>query len=245
LSSPAIQSFNDNCLYCHISANPIGGLQYSRISGCSACHTPSSKQDLITSGQDDNRAPVHRLTTAIPYTQCNTCHNRGNYDLMEMQFLARSDRPTDRLHDYYQPIAQFVRCEWTLDCIDCHTRLETMGDGDIYSNQKEIQYVQCRTCHGTIVEPPLTKEIKDAEDLALRMAFINPVIDLKVGDTIIVTQKGEPMWNVRLLPDGKFEQFAKFSEKRFLFRPVIDIGCLQNPDEQESKYCHQCHAVKR
>ena len=98
------------------------------------------------------------LTTAIPYSQCNTCHNRGNYDLRTMTFVPRSDHPVNRLHDYYQPIAQFVRCEYTLDCIDCHTRVEAMGDGDLHSNKKEIQYVQCKTCHGTLAQLPQTPD---------------------------------------------------------------------------------------
>ncbi len=234
--SPGIQKFAQNCLNCHLSAQPPEGSDYNRMTGCAACHTPTAGQDAPKS--------VHKLTTAISYTQCNTCHNRGNYDLRAMVFQPRTDHPTDRLHDYYQPITQFTRCEWTLDCVDCHTRQEAMGDGNIYSNQKEIQYVQCRTCHGTLTELPKTKTISDPNDLALRLAFLNPVIDLKAGDTIIVTDKGEPMWNIRQLPDGTYEMYGKATSQRFTFRPVKGSGCLQNPDQQESRYCHACHAVE-
>jgi hypothetical protein len=235
-ASPGIQKFAQNCLNCHLSAQPLEGSEYYRMTGCAACHTP-------TAGQDGQKS-VHTLTTAISYTQCNTCHNRGNYDLRDMVFQPRTDNHTDRLHDYYQPITQFTRCEWTLDCVDCHTRQEAMGDGNIYSNQKEIQYVQCKTCHGTLTELPKTKTITDPNDLALRLAFLNPVIDLKVGDTIIVTDKGEPMWNIRQLSGGNFEMFGKATRQRFTFRPVMGSGCLQNPDQQESRYCHACHAVE-
>jgi len=41
------------------------------------------------------------------------------------------------------------------------------------------------------------------------MAFLNPVIDLKVGDTILVTEKGEPLWNIRALPDGAMSCSAR------------------------------------
>jgi hypothetical protein len=142
-SSPSVQKFGENCLVCHLSAQPPDGDEYARLSGCAACHTPTTGL-YITTGITQ----LHRLTTSIAYTQCNTCHNRGNYDLRTITFQERSDQPTDRLHDYYQPIAQFVRCEWTLDCIDCHTRLEAMGDGDLYGSKKDIQYTRCRTCHG-------------------------------------------------------------------------------------------------
>jgi hypothetical protein len=239
-TSPSILAFAENCLYCHLSA-PYRPEQrnsdYARLTGCAACHTPTAGTDL--------QQPLHRLTTAMPYTQCNTCHNRGNYDLRTMQFVPRADHPGSRIEDYYQPIAQFVRCEWTLDCSDCHTRREAMGDGYLYSSQKEIQYVRCYTCHGTLDELPLTYTIRDPNDLALRMAFLNPVIDLKVGDTILVTEKGEPLWNVRPLPDGTYEMYGKATGQRFTFRPVKGSACQQKPEEQASRYCHDCHAVER
>jgi hypothetical protein len=235
--NPSLLAFADNCLHCHLGAQPLDGPQYDRLTGCAACHTPDY--------QAYSDQPVHQLTTAIPYNQCNACHNRGNYDLGDMQFHARQDEAGDRLSDYYQPIAQFARCEWTLDCIDCHTRDEVMGDGDIHNSQAEIQYVQCRTCHGTLEELPLTYTIQDPDDIALRMAFLNPVVDLQVGDTIIVTQQGEPLWNVRQLPDGAFEQFGKATGQRFTFKPVMGTACQQDVNQQESRYCHECHAVER
>ena len=239
-SSPAVQKFAENCLDCHLWAQPPEGRDYARLSGCTACHTPTAGLD-ITPGSTQ----LHRLTTSISYAQCNTCHNRGNYDLRTMTFAERTDQPTDRLHDYYQPIAQFVRCEWTLDCIDCHTRIEAMGDGDLYGSKKDIQYTQCRTCHGTLDELPPTYTITSLDDLALRQAFLNPVLDLKVGDTILVTEKGEPLWNIRPLEDGTYEMYGKASGQLFRFNPVMGSGCQQNLGEQESRYCHQCHAVER
>jgi len=236
-SSPGVLAFANNCLTCHLETAAPVGLQYYRFSGCSACHTP-------TAGSDKEQT-VHNLTTAIPYTQCNTCHNRGNYDLRKMIFQARTDQPVDRLHDYYQPIAQFTRCEWTLDCVDCHTRQEAMGDGNIYSSKKEIQYIRCRTCHGTLEELPQTYTIQDSDDLALRLAFLNPIIDLKVGDTILVTDKGEPLWNVRQVSGGEYEMFGKATGQRFTFKPVKGSECKQKVDQQESRYCHECHASQR
>jgi len=244
-TNPALQMFAANCLNCHLSAAPKAGPEYAHLEGCPACHTPLTDADIPTLSQIQGNGKTHRLTTAVSYTQCNRCHNRGNYDLKDMQFHPRTGQPTDRLHDYYQPMTQFTRCEWTLDCIDCHTRQEAMGDGDIHSNQKDIQYIRCKTCHGTLTELPHTYTISNSEDIALRLAFLNPVIDLKIGDTIILTEKGEPLWTIRQLPDGSFEQFSKATGQRFVFRPVMGSGCQQNADQQESRYCHQCHAVKR
>lgn len=232
-----ILNFAENCLECHLSSEPLPGAEYARFSGCAACHTP-------TSGGDLNQV-FHQLTTAIPYSQCNTCHNRGNYDLGDMQFHPRHDQSEDRLHDYYQPIAQFTQCEWELDCVDCHTRKEAMGDGDLHSNQRQVEYVRCFTCHGALDQPPLTRTISDPNDIALRQAFLNPVVDLNLGDTIMVTEKDEPLWNIRQQPDGSFELVAKVSGTKYPLPLVTGSTCQQKPDEQESKYCHACHAVER
>lgn len=228
-TNPSIQKFGRECLTCHISAKPREGEAFARETGCAACHSTSE----------------HNLTTAIPYTQCNTCHNRGNYDLRTMTFTERTDHPTTRLHDYYQPIGVFTKCEYTLDCIDCHTRAKSMGDGDIHADQQSIEYVQCKTCHGTLEELPLTKTLTDPDDIAFTLAFLNPVSDLKLGDTILVTEKGEPLWNIRVLRDGTYEMIGKATNQYFTFRSVMGSACEQNPDEQESHYCHECHAVEK
>ena len=260
-TNPAIRAFAQDCLYCHLSAQPLTGDEYSRFTGCAACHSPDLTSPPIPPsplplgeerGAGGSRRGAHTLTTAIPYTQCNRCHNRGNYDLRSMTFVPRDDHPTGRLSDYYQPIAQFTRCEWTLDCVDCHTRAEVMGDGSLYSSKKEIQYIQCRTCHGTLTELPKTKTLTDPDDLAFRLAFLNESAGnfestwhLEVGDTILVTEKGEPLWNIRLLPDGTYELFGKATGEHFTFLPVMGSGCQQKADEQASQDCHKCHAVER
>ncbi|MEP7136881.1 MAG: multiheme c-type cytochrome [Chloroflexota bacterium] len=228
-SNPSIQKFGANCLNCHINATPREGDVYARQTGCAACHATGK----------------HTLTTAMPYTQCNSCHNRGNYDLRTMTFVERADHPTSRLQDYYQPIAQFTKCEYTLDCVDCHTRTEAMGDGNIHSNKKDIQYIQCKTCHGTPTELPLTKTLTDPNDIAFKLAFLNPVVDLRLGDTILVTEKGEPLWNTSVQPDGTYTMIGKATQQHFTFKPVMGSSCTQNGQDQSSAYCHECHSVQR
>lgn len=236
-TNPLIQKFAENCLTCHINAAPREATPFARLTGCAACHTPGING--FTKGQ------IHRLTTAIPYNQCNTCHNRGNYDLRSMTFVGRSDQPADRLHDYYQPIAQFTRCEYTLECVDCHTRSEAMGDGDLHSSKKDIQYIQCKTCHGTLSGLPQTHTITEADKMAFKLAFLNPVVDLKVGDSVLVTEKGELLWNTRVLPNGTYEMTGKLTKQNFTFRAVAVTTCKQKPDQQGSQYCHECHSVQR
>jgi len=235
-TNPFLQTFGANCLTCHLNSKAVGDLKDTRFTGCAACHTPIG---------ENKAGEVHTLTTAMPYTQCNTCHNRGNYDLRTMTFIERSDQPVTRFESYYQPIGQFTQCEYSLDCLDCHTRTEAMGDGDIHANEKDFEYVQCRTCHGTLTELPLMKTLTDPDDLAFRLTQLNPVVDLQLGDTILVTEQGEPLWNIRLLPDGNYELIGKATHQLFTFNPVMGSGCTQDGQDQSSAYCHECHAVER
>ena len=87
-TSPAIQAFGRNCLTCHVGGQPRPGQAFARMTGCAACHSPTPLP--LQAGGEQN-GTVHELTTAIPYTQCNTCHNRGNYDLRTMTFVERTD----------------------------------------------------------------------------------------------------------------------------------------------------------
>ena len=247
-TNPQLQLFGQNCLVCHLSAPPVQtGGRYDHFTGCASCHTPTQAPDL-TSVNTQTASLVHQLTTAIPYTQCDACHNRGNYDLRKMSFQARTDAPATRLQDYYQPIAQFTKCEWTLDCIDCHTRTEAMGDGSLYSSKLDIQYIQCQTCHGTLTSLPLTRTLSDPNDLAFRLAQLNPVINVQPGDTILVTAKGEPLWNTRVMADGTYLLVGKATGQVgqvLPFKPVMGSGCTQDPNNQSSASCHQCHSVQR
>jgi hypothetical protein len=244
-TNPAVQAFGKNCLTCHLSAQSMQtGSQYERFTGCAACHTPTQTRGL-SSVVASTATRIHKLTTAISYTQCDTCHNRGNYDLRAISFQPRQDTPTDRLHDYYQPIAQFTKCEYTLDCVDCHTRIEAMGDGNLYGNKKQIQYIQCKTCHGTLTELPDMLVLTDPNDIAFRQALLNPVVELELGDTVLATEKGEPIWNTKVLPDGTYELVGKATGQFFTFKPVMGSDCTQDPNDQSSASCHMCHSVQR
>lgn len=244
-SNPSIRKFGENCLTCHLHTKPREGEAYARLTGCAACHTPLFDSLPIFEKNGGSQSGVHTFTTAIPYTQCNTCHNRGNYDLRTMAFVERTDQPVKRIEDYYQPIAQFTQCEYTLDCVDCHTRGEAMGDGDIHANKKDIEYVRCKTCHGTLTELPLTKTLIDPNDIAFRLVLLNPIVDLQLGDTILITEQGEPLWNTHVLPDGTYEMIGKATRQYFTFRPVMGSGCTQSGEDQSSAYCHECHAMER
>ncbi|MDM8521117.1 hypothetical protein QUF64_13820 [Anaerolineales bacterium HSG6] len=257
--------FAENCLEagCHLAEEAQAKPYFYRSTGCAACHV-IYENDGLYQGNDPTiprdepgRMRLHQFTTAIPFYQCNHCHNRGNYSLRQMEFLLRDDIPPDgppiselmppegrRLIEYYQPIGQFTWCEWELDCIECHTAEESMGDGDIYPNQIEMQYTQCQTCHGTLEKLPDTVTVTKEHQTALRQARLNPHYDLQLGEQVIITTRGELMGHVKQVED-RLILTGKVTGKTYSVNPVMESDCQQNVEEQESRYCHECHAHER
>jgi hypothetical protein len=248
----SVQKFAANCLNCHLSAQPAAKPYFYRSTGCAACHVPYDNDgfykgtDPTISRTEPGHASQHRLTTTVTYAQCDHCHNRGNYNLPRMAFDQRTDLPapgaaqSSRLEEYYQPIGEFTLCEWELDCVDCHTGDEAMGDGSIYGNQADAQYIQCRTCHGTATELPQLATITDPNDVALRRAKVNGNYALQAGDQVVVTDKGEKLGQVRWTGDRLVETLKATGQ--VLEVPLVKgSSCEQKPDEQASHYCHACH----
>lgn len=253
-----VKNFAANCMNCHANSQAQQADYYYRSSGCASCHVLYAETGLYQ-GNDPTISRIksgypqkHQFTTSIPYTQCNACHNRGNYDLRTMTFDPRPDLPTSaplsgqekRLHDYYQPIGKFTRCEWELDCIDCHTSLEIMGAGILHNNRTEAQYVQCSTCHGTLETPPLEQTIQYPSELAMTRADLNSFVDLQVGDTILATNRGEPLYNIRKV-ENQWRFTSKVDGTSYVLPLVTGSKCEQKPDEQASRYCHECHSDDR
>jgi len=233
-SAPSLRTFGQDCLYCHLSAQPLAGASTARFTGCAACHSHLANGDL--------KQPVHRLNLDIAYDQCNTCHNRGIHDEQAVRFQPRNDQPNKRQEAYYLPGTPTAKCEFRLDCVDCHTRHEIMGDGNLVGSQAEARYVECRTCHGTLAGPPLTRTIGQPDDLALRLAASNLATPLEVGDTVVVTTRAEPLWNMRRLAGGRFELVGKATGQHHIMPLVQGSGCQQKADQQDAAHCHACHA---
>jgi hypothetical protein len=255
----ALERFARSCLDggCHLWTEARQSDRFYRGDGCAACHAPYAADgryaggDATTPRAEAGHASAHRLSTAIPYNTCDSCHNRGNYDVATLTFAPRTDldgsAPSaltgqqQRFKEYYQPIGAFTRCEWVLDCIDCHTPNQVMGNGAIYGRVKDSQTTECRTCHGTLTE---TAAVSPAGDVEVRLARVSGAYKVSAGDLLATTPNGDRLGNVQRI-GGAYVLTTKVKGQQYAVPQVAGSACEQKAEEQGSADCHACHAVER
>lgn len=228
--------------------------------GCQSCHVLMNPthtyqgQDVTIDHNKPGYGKTHQLTTEIPYTQCNQCHNQGKHDSINMTFTPRNDLSEvvhawekgeetweERYKNYYLPGEIFTQCEVSLDCIDCHTRQDVMGDGKIYTSQNDAVHIQCQDCHGTIANPPRTRTVTSREDSVLQGKFTNSYFpELNVGDSFVLSSKGEDLPFIRPV-NGQWILRSKVTGKEFTVPLAYGTKCEQDLTKQRADDCHKCH----
>ncbi len=259
--------FRANCLgRCHLNAGAYGDSSRSYSGGCAACHylyDPTGTyrgRDVTIPRNQKGHGAEHRLTSRIPYTQCNLCHNRGTHSLATMTFTFRQDlgattpvlgqgrAPSweSRKQAYYIPQESYSKCEVSLDCIDCHTRHEVMGDpkddNHPLTAKVEAQRIQCLDCHGTRSAPPASVTLTDPNDRVFkdpRLAELG-LPPLAVGSVVGFTSRGDKLPFVRFV-GTKVTLYSKVTGKAFPVPIVFGSGCEQSPEQQSADACHRCH----
>ncbi len=165
------------CMQCHLWSDGfavegrLGQDGLYRGSGCAACHVPYAEDGLSRSGDPtiDRFEPghpiTHAMTVAPPTSTCVSCHvgdasiGNGFRGLAQLypQMPAGPDIPgtTDRLiaNQFFieDPLLTppDVHHAAGMDCIDCHTSRDVMGDGAIHGAMEHAVEIECTSCHGT------------------------------------------------------------------------------------------------
>ncbi len=182
--SLALDYFRKLCSTCHLwkQKNDLPGLPQffsEKGGGCSACHyqKPGRPDDLAASlVADHEKLPSTReekklhphITKEVTSTSCIRCHNRSGRIGLSYAGIFESEgygtpyqdgRPNHRQLPgarFYLELADDVHHQKGMECIDCHTRGEIMGDGTSYAHYEEQLEISCEVCHGK--EPGVTRK---------------------------------------------------------------------------------------
>lgn len=159
------------CGRCHVWGEGRGKRGDRRAAGCAACHVLYNNDgryegsDAAIRGMNSRFHPMrHRITTAIPSTQCTHCHTRGKrigttftgmfeYDYVKdgkaPPFDSKADPQQPLFTKEYMHVNADIHFQRGMQCVDCHTSIDVHGDGNIYPVTWYQVEVRCSDCHGT------------------------------------------------------------------------------------------------
>ncbi len=238
---PADGVLRSTCFQCHLDGKPADG-EY-RSQGCAACHVSYSKEgtyegmDPTIAKHETGHMRQHRLTALPEQTTCTQCHKsqspiKANISgtLMKSLSSLRAEHPVQDVHT-----------RAGIECIDCHSSFDVMGDGSLYSRQYDAVEIACDTCHGTIDRHPQIEQVTAADLRVLRenRHYLNSPVN--IGDSTVVSRRGRKLSNVKM-QDGNITVFSKRSGQSWQV-PLIKDGVSHLISQHNEKLaCNACHS---
>ena len=206
-TSLALDYYRKLCATCHLwkqKNDMVGAPDFfnEKGGGCSACHFQLPEQPPVeTAGlvgddrvkqQTTTKKPHPHITARVDQEQCIRCHNRsGRIGLSyigifesegygtpyEQGGMNSRQLPGDR---FYLEIADDIHHQKGMQCIDCQTREEIMGDGTSYAHYEEQLEISCEVCHAP--SPGTTRKGRVLTNLVAthQSQALRGKIDLKV-----------------------------------------------------------------
>jgi hypothetical protein len=245
--SLAEDQFAKMCASCHLwQKRSDGGEIEKRGGGCSACHVvkPSRSQDDPSLASFEHA----KLSTRIPADNCLRCHNRSARQGLAYQGRFESEGygtpyhrgapGTRRLSGgrYYLQGPPDIHFEKGMTCIDCHTHLELMGDGQAHEYLEEQTEISCSMCHDPVFEP-----VRKKDELAGSLTALNRAVPELRGTRIAYSPGSTPLYHLRSLGD-RTVLFRKLDGKPI----VMESTDLDQPQHTLSGHerlsCQACHS---
>lgn len=244
------------CSRCHIGSRNAESYASAHASGCAACHFPwndtATYEGRDTSMRGRGGHSDSHAMTALPDTRvCSRCHNRSGRIAFSYQGLYDGNNglvPTSsgeggpvmasgaRNLVHITPDVHFAA---GMECIDCHTSRDVMGDGFAYRNMYLQTEISCEDCHGSAGDVPRYREITRENDEALRESknYRQPATS---GMRMIQTAKGRSYSNV-FYQAGAIWLQGKRSGK--LYRSKVITGTPEHTIAGHGRLeCHACHS---
>ncbi len=256
--SPSDNHLRDLCASCHLGGKKtdLGPVtQLSRGGGCNACHLNYSKKALdALSNFKNNYSFINdtsfthpSLSVNITGSHCFGCHSRSgristNYEGWHDTLLKPGgikDTTNFRLLEdgrVFVKAQQDVHHEKGMDCIDCHTSHEVMGDGKYYAHEEDQTKVTCTDCHFT--GKAATKSIDQLDQESQRIIYLRK-FDQKDRKFLVVDKSGYPLTNTYINKQNAPELITKLTGKTLPMKPPLAVCTFGKGHDNLS--CGSCH----
>jgi len=248
--------FRKFCSRCHIGAETSDAYSSSHASGCAACHFPWNNEGTYEGNDKTMKGKAGYSTThemaKHPDSQvCSRCHNRSGRIALSYQGLydgnnglvpTRKGEAGPEMASGARNLVNImpdVHFAAGMECIDCHTSRDVMGDGYAYKTMYQQTEISCEDCHGSATEVPNYREITRENEEALRESR-NYKRPMRSGMKMIQTSKGRSYSNV-FYEDGSIWVQGKRSGK--LHRSKVITGTPEHTIAGHGRLeCHACHS---
>ena len=253
----ADEHLNNLCVRCHLGNEKLASgpvTEESRGGGCLACHLNyDEKAEKAHAAHlnmpDDSAWLLHHASVDLTVTNnhCFGCHSRSgristNYEgwhettFKPVDVVDKSGYRLVEESRVFKQVQDDVHHAAGMDCIDCHTSYELMGDGKRYQHQEQQQDVACTDCHtdhpATI--NPLQMDGESAIIAGMRFGNI-------AGKKVLRTKKHKvPLINTFVKNDSIF-LMGKNNKKLHYVKPP-GSNCLRDNVHQEVS-CSACHSA--
>jgi hypothetical protein len=247
----AMDYYRKMCAGCHLwkPRHDGPGEVGRRGGGCSDCHATDETQAIAQKIVEGQAFHHPGLTTRIPSDNCIKCHNRsarigfsyfGRYESegygtpYEGSGLSSRTLSGNRFYLHLQPDVHSSKAR--MDCIDCHTGVEVMGDGKHHEDMDTQLDITCEACH-------MPKFSPNEADLAAteRLTRLNERVPAPDGEAVALTKKGTALYNLRE-KGGKVFFYRKADGGRI----EIDTLSREKPYHRlpghERLSCQACHS---
>lgn len=244
------------CAACHVGFDRMQGYRIHHASGCSACHVNYGDNPVYKGGdksiQGKGPYPDRHVLEALPSNDvCLTCHNRsgrialsyeGLYDGNNSLVPTKDGFPGTELIAGPRNLRHMeadIHFQYGMECIDCHTSRDIMGDGYLYENMFQQLETACEDCHGTSDSLPKTAVIDSENDEPVRESA-NYAFEVNYGDEMVLTSKGRMYSNVRKEGNDYYLYTKRKGKKlKLSMIPETDDHSVKGHGRME---CYTCHS---
>lgn len=256
------------CASCHLGLDktafgPNG--EDARGGGCLACHLTYSPEALVALNRYEDQkqrgpaeAPRYHpaISLDIDNGQCFGCHSRSGRISTSYEGWHETHLPPDEASDPARPAPSRYRVladervfervmpdihqQRGLDCVDCHTANEVMGDGVAHARKSDQLRVTCEDCHARPgrqlpTHPASQLDPESRRILALR-AWPGPA-----ASHYALAATGDALVNIVADTDGQPRLVRKRTGERRALKPAAAV-CVEGGGHGRLS-CGSCHTA--
>jgi len=200
------------CARCHLARQNEALDGTGHPSGCAACHFPYDDGASYRGGDPTMRgrsphSATHAMQGLPPMQACYRCHQRSGRMALSYQGLMDGNNglvptrgglpgpvPASDERNFTH-IAADVHFLAGMECIDCHTAREVMGEGYASASMAGQLEIACEDCHGGADTRPSFVAVERENEAPLRESR-QYAVRVRPGDRMALTRKQRPYSNV-------------------------------------------------